>query len=276
MPIVAALLQLPGVSELVKDFVTGVAEIATESTSSEDFLYKALKRLEKSLEQTSHPPAPGYEAWFRDHGYGRYAAKQATRELVDHGKRLAEATAQRSKIVNAIRFLADTAHKKGSISKRIKFLHWVSREPGNLDSIFEDIFEQARFRSAIEAAIAGQEDAHRRLHQLAVVALPYMRVSRGPKISVASATHEIFLKEYVRFIRPRTYTWDAIDGGYTDAATAATRAQFDPDFNPQAACRRLRAHPTDENLKFLYWLSIFHPSIGIMLLSKKFPQLVPL
>jgi hypothetical protein len=66
-------------------------------------------------------------------------------------------------------------------------------------------------------------------------------ISRGPKLTLASASHEHFLESQSIF-RPAGYTWSSDDEDYTDRLTRATREEFDdPDFSPKSALRRLRA-----------------------------------
>ena len=66
-------------------------------------------------------------------------------------------------------------------------------------------------------------------------------VSRGPKLTHASAAHQYFLETQSIF-RPAAFTWSAVNEDFTDRLTQATREEFDdPDFNPVPAWRRLRA-----------------------------------
>jgi hypothetical protein len=66
-------------------------------------------------------------------------------------------------------------------------------------------------------------------------------VSRGPKLTHASAAHEYFLETQSIF-KKATFTWSPEVEDFTDRLTQATREEFDdPDFNPVPARRRLRA-----------------------------------
>jgi hypothetical protein len=66
-------------------------------------------------------------------------------------------------------------------------------------------------------------------------------ISRGPKLTHASAAHEYFLETQSIF-KNAAFTWSAEDEDFTDLLTRATREEFDaPDFNPVSARRRLRA-----------------------------------
>jgi hypothetical protein len=78
--------------------------------------------------------------------------------------------------------------------------------------------------------------------EIAATIAPRLSIPRGPKISAASATHEVFLETVAELLAPRAYTRDPISEIYTDRWTAATRQEFrDPDFNPQAAHLRAKA-----------------------------------
>jgi hypothetical protein len=66
-------------------------------------------------------------------------------------------------------------------------------------------------------------------------------VSRGPKLTHASAAHEYFLESQSIF-GDGAFTWSPEEEDFTDRLTQATREEFvDPDFNPVPARRRLRA-----------------------------------
>jgi hypothetical protein len=78
--------------------------------------------------------------------------------------------------------------------------------------------------------------------QIAAAVAPLLSIPRGPKISTASAAHEILLEELVSVTGSQGYTWDSYKEDYSDPLTQATRREFrDPDFDPRAAYRRVRA-----------------------------------
>ena len=94
----------------------------------------------------------------------------------------------------------------------------------------------------LKSVVEGREVAWRRITEIAATIAPRLSIPRGPKISAASATHEVLLETVAELLAPRAYTRDPIRENYTDRWTAATRQEFrDPDFNPQAAHLRAKA-----------------------------------
>ena len=70
---------------------------------------------------------------------------------------------------------------------------------------------------------------------------PHLLVSRGRKVSAASAAHEFLLEDFGEMTGWRAYTWSFDEDGYTDPLTKATQLEFkNPDFDPRAAYRRLK------------------------------------
>lgn len=85
----------------------------------------------------------------------------------------------------------------------------------------------------------GDEAAPERLVEIAATVAPRLSIPRGPKISAASACHEIFLKEASSVTGVQGCTWNAYKDDFSDLLTQATRREFDePRFQPRAASRR--------------------------------------
>jgi hypothetical protein len=72
---------------------------------------------------------------------------------------------------------------------------------------------------------------------IAATVAPRLSVSRGRKISAASAAHEFVSEEL-----GQAYTFSPVLEDFTDELTKATRIEFgDPNFDPRPAVRRARA-----------------------------------
>ena len=90
-------------------------------------------------------------------------------------------------------------------------------------------------------AAPGNEMAIERILEIARMAGPRIRIRRGPKVTAASAAHELFLEKHG--IRGASaYSYSDLEGNFIDEATQATRLEFPRvRFGPQPASRRLKA-----------------------------------
>jgi len=93
----------------------------------------------------------------------------------------------------------------------------------------------------LPSAAQGNEMAIERILDIARMAAPRIRIPRGPKVTAASAAHELFLEK--RGIRGASaYSYSDLEEDFIDEATRATRLEFPSAlFGPQPASRRLKA-----------------------------------
>jgi hypothetical protein len=97
------------------------------------------------------------------------------------------------------------------------------------------------FIRALRSCLAGDLTDRAEVSRIAKAIWRRVAVSRGPKLTHASAAHEYFL-ETQSFFGEVAFTWSPEGEDFTDRLTQATREEFDdPDFNPVPARRRLRA-----------------------------------
>jgi hypothetical protein len=114
-------------------------------------------------------------------------------------------------------------------------------------SIIETIFDSASlsasdFIELLKSAVEGREVEPRRITEIAATIAPGLSIPRGPKISAASAAHEVLLEELGSVTGTRGFTWNFYRQDYSDPLTQETRREFrEPDFAPQAARRRVKA-----------------------------------
>ena len=102
-------------------------------------------------------------------------------------------------------------------------------------------FEGLVFIRALKFCLAGDLSDRPVVCRIAKAIWRRVAVSRGPKLTHASAAHEYFLKSQSIF-ETAAFTWSPYSEDFTDRLTQATREEFDdPDFNPVPARRRLRA-----------------------------------
>jgi hypothetical protein len=187
------------------------------------------------------PPSPGYEPWLIKHGCNPIAARGLGHIIVRLGNRSAQESARYPSVVNAVRFLAKPRRNRPARNLRIKLLLAAWDETSIIDTIFKNAkLDESEFLRSLNLAAEGNEDAYRRVTEIAADLAPHLTISRGPKISAASAAHELFLEEVSR-VDPSRYTYRTDKEDFTDAVTAATRREFnDNDFYPQPAVRRLK------------------------------------
>jgi hypothetical protein len=107
-----------------------------------------------------------------------------------------------------------------------------------IDQIFSEAgLHEAEFIKFLESAVDGDSAVHSRLCTIAATVAPRLSVPRGPKISAASAAHELLSE-----VTGCRYTSSPDLEDFTDDFTKATRVEFgDPDFDPRPAVRRARA-----------------------------------
>jgi hypothetical protein len=117
-------------------------------------------------------------------------------------------------------------------------------------SIIEEMFRntglhEREFLGLLQTLVDGGAIDRERITAIAAAIVPSARRARGPKITAASAAHELFLETNASFGLPAGYTRSGIDGDYTDPQTRATRLEFDdPDFDPRPAHRRIKRRGT--------------------------------
>jgi hypothetical protein len=101
---------------------------------------------------------------------------------------------------------------------------------------------ESEFMSLLHGVVEGRAVDYSRIREIAAALAPLLPTARGRKVSVASAAHEAFLEAAAKISGPCGYTWSAGEEDFTDKQTGATRREFaEPDFDPRAAYRRLKA-----------------------------------
>ena len=93
-------------------------------------------------------------------------------------------------------------------------------------------FEGLVFIRALRFCLAGDLSDRAEVCRIAKAIWRRVAVSRGPKLTHASAAHEYFLESQSVF-EDAAFTWSPDSEDFTDRLTQATREEFDdPDFNP--------------------------------------------
>jgi hypothetical protein len=249
------MISMPTLTECLAAELTPRLEALWESSSEFRGLAEGFKRLFQQIVLVirfiaESPPSLGYEPFLIEHLRNRFVARALAMVAVRSGRRRAAESKRRGPVFRAIRFLAQPDRRKDASLRRASLLLAAWEETSIIAEIFDEVgasqpsFKKAHpnafeFVSLLESAIERREITGQ-LREIAAALAPHLSISRGPKISAASASHE-FLVEAVFRDKPPTFTWNAFKRDFTDSFTRATRREFNnPNFSPQAAYRRVK------------------------------------
>ena len=199
-------------------------------------------RLGRALEEIGRsPPIEGYEAFLIEQGRDPFESRFLARVLIKCGAESCREQAAERKLASAIGRLVK-CHDRSPlvISRRAKSLRLVLNKAA-VEAPLGEALATAGFAGAmdslkelIDQAVNRDTAACRQLIEISQALHPHLADPRGRAPTVASATHELLLD-----LLKRTFTYDPIEGDFTDGATRATRvAMYSPNFDPRPACRR--------------------------------------
>jgi hypothetical protein len=194
------------------------------------------------LARAQSPPSPGYEPLLIKRGENPVLARAKAYLTVSEGRRIAAESRRLRDVAAAIRFLAKPGRSPWAVARKIGLLFAASNET----RIIRTIFTEAGLNDSIlipllPLAVQGNEPAIEGVLRIASMAAPRICIPRGPKVTAASAAHELFLEKHGTR-RAQAYTYSDLDEDFVDEATQATRLEFsDAVFGPQSASRRLKA-----------------------------------
>jgi hypothetical protein len=167
----------------------GLFEGASELFTGIDFLFRRA---------AAAPPSRGYEPWLVAHNCNRLVARMMAALIVRRANGLAKDNVPRSKVIEALKLLADCQPQERAWRPRVTTLLVAWKETSIIETIFDDagadVFE---FIRQLEDAAKGQSHACDRLSAIAASVIPYVRTTRGPKVAVESYAHEFFLEDIV-------------------------------------------------------------------------------
>jgi hypothetical protein len=190
-----------------------------------------------------YPKDKGYGKLLETLGYDRNWAGMAAAMIVEEG-RVRAATAKRStEFAQALRRLANPRLETEAFLANAKVALEAMGGTVSTRDLFDGLprFEGLVFIRALKFCLAGDLSDRAVVCRIARAIWRRVAVSRGPKLTHASAAHEYFLESQSIF-GTGAFTWSPYSEDFTDRLTQATREEFDdPDFNPVQARRRLRA-----------------------------------
>ncbi len=188
------------------------------------------------------PASPGYEPLLIKRGENPLLARLKAYVTVDQGKKIADESRRYREVVTTIRFLAKPNRSRWAVNRKSAILLAASRETTIIRAIFiEAGLSDHILINLLPSAAQGNEMATERILEIARTAAPRIRMRRGPKVTAASAAHELFLEKHG--IRGASaYSYSELEEDFIDEATKATRLEFPGTrFGPQPASRRLKA-----------------------------------
>jgi hypothetical protein len=187
-------------------------------------------------------PSKAYRQYLEDLGFPPFLAKNFASQTISIGTRKANEARQVTKVVEAVRFLAQRGRQKRAIVSRARVVLAASKETSIVDRLFITAnSSKEEFISSLRCVVDGVEIDYERIRTIAAAVAPSVPAARGRKVSAASATHEQLLEMQAFFGNPTGYYWREVDDDFVDLATRVTRLEFnEPDFDPRPACRRVK------------------------------------
>jgi hypothetical protein len=229
---------------LMSDLQTSREPVAKEmirltGTEVEDARRLRLLATAFLLNISRSPASPGYEPLLIKRGENPLLARVTAYLAVDQGRKIADESRKYREVVSAIRFLAQPNRSCWAVNRKIALLLATSRETRIIRSIFIDAgLSDHILINLLPSAAQGNEMATERILEIARMAAPRICIRRGPKVTAASAAHELFLEKHG--IRGASaYSYSELEEDFIDEATKATRLEFPGTrFGPQPASRR--------------------------------------
>ena len=188
------------------------------------------------------PASAGYEPLLIKRGENPLLARVKAYLAVDQGRKIADESRKYREVVTAVRFLAKPNRSRWAVNRKIALLLAASQETRIIRAIFLEAHDRDHILiNLLPSATQGNEMAIERILEIAPMVAPRIRIRRGPKVTAASATHELFLEKHG--IRGASaYSYSELEQDFIDEATQATRLEFPGAwFGPQPASRRLKA-----------------------------------
>jgi hypothetical protein len=189
-----------------------------------------------------HPRDKGYAKFLVTLGHDPNWAGMLAAMIVEEGRVWAAPSKQSTEFSRALRRLADPRLETEAFLADAQVVHDAMNGTNLSSRLFEDLppFEGLLFIRELRFCLAGDLSRRVEVARIAKAVWRRVAVSRGPKLTLASAAHEYFLESQSLF-RPAGFTWSPDNDDFTDRLTQATREEFDDlGFSPRSARRRLR------------------------------------
>jgi hypothetical protein len=191
----------------------------------------------------AHPKDNGYAKFLMTLGYDRNWSGMLAAMIVEQGRVRAATSQKRTEFARALLCVANPQLTTEAFLANVKVVLEAMDGTELTCGLFDQApsFEELSFFRALRLCLTGDMSFRSEVVRIAAAIWRRVSVSRGPKLSLASAAHEYFLESQSIF-RSAAFTWSPAGEDFTDRLTQATREEFDDsNFNPVPARRRLRA-----------------------------------
>jgi len=188
-----------------------------------------------------YPKDRGYARFLTTLGYDRNWAGLLAARIVEEGRVRAAGSRMSKDFAQALRRVANPRLDAEAFLSNCKLVLGAMEGTTLIAGLFKGLppFEGLVFIRELRFCVSGDLSGRADVIRIARAVWRRVVVSRGPKLSHASASHQYFLES---FLRPVAFTWSPTDEDFTDRLTQATREEFNsPDFSPVSARRRVRA-----------------------------------
>lgn len=190
-----------------------------------------------------HPNDTGYAKFLMALGFDPNWAGMLAAKIVEEGRARAATSVMQTDFARALRRLGNARLKEEPFLFNCRLVLEAMNRTELISGLFDELplFEGVVFIRELRLCVAGDLSTRVEVARIARAIWRRVPVSRGPKLSVASAAHEYFL-ESQSILNSAAFTWSPGTEDFTDRLTRATREEFeDPDFSPVSARRRQRA-----------------------------------
>lgn len=203
--------------------------------------YFATGKLVSKLDDV--PPSKGYEPLLIANGWEPLWARLMAHLAMRHGRRRAAEAKAIAVVHRTIRFLA-TPRRFEWVRNRSDRLLRIDKGTTAMQTVLaNEGVDENEFLHLLHRVVRGDATAAIRLQDIASAVAPYLVPARGPKVSAASATHELMLGIGETFTSiPQE--WIGLSGRRDnrniDALKLATKREFNNfDFESRPTHRRL-------------------------------------
>ncbi len=191
------------------------------------------------------PPSPGYEPLLISRGVDPVVARMSAFMIVRYGSRKARRSNDEDQVIpTALRNLSQPGRRARTIATSAAMLRDLPDIENSLVAVFDGVGradDGQRFLALLDRAATADPTVCRELAGIAQSVAGQLETRRGPRISVASASHQLALDFIWGLKQPIAYTFNAYKNRFTDPVTLATMLEFGiADFDPRPAVRRLR------------------------------------
>ncbi len=196
-------------------------------------------------EVEASPPSIGYEPLLISRGTHPLMARMAARMILQYGERRARRSNHEQQVIPAaLRSLSRPGRRPRTVARIAASLRDLPHAAISILAVFErvDCDDQGQhFVALLGKAAAADPAACRGLAGIAQSVAGQIETRRGPRMSVASASHQLTLFFASTPEQPAGYTFTSHKDEFSDPATRATMLEFGiPHFDPRPAVRRLR------------------------------------